>query len=187
MRKRKDTEWVHQLKQGDQQALMDLWELLYTWAWHLTRDYDPNLDAAHDAAQEAFWRILKRGVYQYNFGCKFITYSRIILGNEVNRIISKPAVATEPLEMDIPVEETRHRADSDTVHQRLLPCLDRLESRERTIIHLLYYEELKPQIVAGHLGISRNNTNQIACRARKSLHDCLQKCGYNTLIDLLSM
>lgn len=187
MGKRKDVEWVHQLKQGNQQAMMDLWELLYTWAWHLTRDYDPNLDTAHDAAQEAFWRILKRGVYQYTFGCKFLSYCRIILGHEVNRIVSKPSVATESLEMDIPIEDARHRADSEIIHQRLQLCLDRLESRERTIIHLLYYEELKPQIVADRLGLSRSNTNQIACRARQRLRDCLQKRGYNTLADLLSV
>lgn len=189
MQERTDQRWVRALKEEDPTAITDLWEKLFLWSLTLTRKYNQAEDIGRDGAVAAYWRIMQRGIYQYKFQGPFLGFCRRILVNEVNRRLKEtpymadiddPAVHHPSEEIADPI------ADAATIRARLQPCFDDLKERERQIITLLYMQNRTPETVAEELGISRQNTNVIAFRARGKLQDCLRGQGYTDSLEVLS-
>ena len=185
---RTDQEWIHQIKQEDQDAMTELWTKLFTWGHQITKRYQQDEELGRNAAVAAFWRIRERGVYQYSFRGPFLGFCRRILVNEANRRM-KPTPHLDEIEKahNIGEFDPESKVDQATVQARLKPCLEELKAREQEILTLLYIHEKTPQDAADELGIARNNTNVIAYRARQKLHNCLKKQGYQSSADLLSL
>lgn len=186
MKERTDQEWVRLLKQDDRGAVHDLWELLFAYASKLEsryRNLDDPASLVRDAAVQAYRRIRTRGLHQFRFECTFRGYCRVIVVREVLRLARKQLkhqshhAELGDVEM-IPDEKAQLASDASQVRAHLEPCLDRLTSREREMIDLLYLKENRPQDVADRLAISRNYVNVIAWRARRKLRRCLEERGY---------
>jgi RNA polymerase sigma factor (sigma-70 family) len=193
MTEQDDREWVRLLKQDDPQAIQSLWELLFTYAVSLEKRYrtlDDPTNLAREAATLAFDKVRTRGIHQFRFECPFRGYCRVILARQVIDLIKQQAKQQPPLtELEIgeviPARQERSPKNPDAIRVRLQPCLDRLASREYEVIEHLYFEESSPQTAANRLGISRNNVNVIAWRARRKLLRCLKGLGYLTVEDVL--
>jgi RNA polymerase sigma factor (sigma-70 family) len=187
MKELTDQEWIRRLKQDDPEARRALWKMLFTYAHNLARRRRLDDDIARDAATAAYERIRKRGVYQFRFECPFRGYCQRIVSNEMNRLLGRRPPPTVELNEEIVGEQDvpPPPANPKKVWALLQPCMDRLRSRERQVIELLYREGQSPGVVAERLGISRNNVNQIAYRARQKLLRCLKERGYHSSTDVL--
>ena len=188
MKERTDQEWIRLLKQNDQRTVFDLWEMLFTYGITLARRHRRDDDVGHDAAIEAYRRVRARGVYQFRFECSFRGYCRIIVLNEVRRLMGKQALPATELNEETVGQITAPRpVNPGELLARLQPCLAQLTSQEREVIVLRYSEGQDPETIAGRLGISRNYVNVIAHRARRKLRQCLEERGYESAKDVLSV
>ncbi len=187
MQERTDQEWVRLLKQDDPQAVSDLWEWLYIRGLNLARRYRQEPDIGSEATIAAYLRIQRRGVYQFKFDCPFLGYCHVILVREVLRLINKSKKKRSEIELDDEVlkDEPVEVVDRGAIWRRLQPCMKPLLSRQRKVLILRYLQKYTPQSVADQLGITRNHVNQIAHTARRKLHDCLQRRGYQSIDDML--
>jgi DNA-directed RNA polymerase specialized sigma24 family protein len=146
-----DQEWIRLLKQNDQRAVDCLWEMLFRFGIASARYYRVDKDIGHDGAMAAYMRIQKRGVYQYHFGCPFLSYCRLIVTNEVRRELEKRNRLPKEVELDDYVEQSvgesdpPPRAEQVTVRERLQPCLERLTSRKRKVIEQRYFKRQAPE------------------------------------------
>lgn len=190
MTERKDSEWIHLLKQEDEEAIAELWERLFQWALTVTRSRGQAEDLGRDAAVAAYQRIMQRGIFQYKFQCPFPGYCRTIVVKEVYRRM-KPA--PHLLDIDDPAtphpsaEVTLPIAGAKTIRQRLEPCMNELKPREHELIIMRYLQEMRPQAIAKQLGIRRNNVNQLLFRARDKLLNCLRRHEFTVSADLLAI
>lgn len=184
---RSDQEWIRALKAREPEAIEDLWALLFNYGSYYARYYRIGEDLGRDGAVAAYQRILKRGLQQYAFRCTFRGYCRVIVVNEVRRLLNPQE--KDPVELDEEVvgneAPSLPRASRSEVLQRLEPCLEQLKAQEEKVITLRYFQEADPDRVARHLGITRNYVNVIAYRARRKLRDCLKRRGYKTVTDVL--
>jgi RNA polymerase sigma factor (sigma-70 family) len=184
---RSDQEWIRALKAGKTEAVQDLWLLLFKYGCYYANYYQVSEDVGRDAAVESYQRVLKRGLEQYAFRCTFKGYCRVIVLNEVRRLLDPEE--KDPLELDMEIVGSEApplpRAPTSEVMQRLKPCFSKLKTKEKEVINLRYLQELSPEKVAKQLGITRNYVNVLAYRARQKMLDCLKLRGYETLYDLL--
>lgn len=176
------------LKQGDEEATHELWVLLWTYGLNLARRYCNGdemraEDVAHEAAKEAFMRIITRGIFQFKFGGSFKGYCRRIVVNEIYRLLKRNAKRHEEVPEDLP--DTRRSVNQPEIRELLEPCLDQLTARQRDVIECLYFLELTPAEAAEKLGIARNNVDVIAYRARKKLKQCMEGRGFGSSSDVL--
>ena len=188
-----DQEWIRLLKQNDQRAVDCLWQSVFRFGIASARYYRVDKDIGREAAVAAYMRIQKRGIYQYHFGCPFVSYCRLIVTNEVRRELEKRNRVPKEVELDEIVERSVGESDPPPrakhvmVRKRLQLCLDRLSSRKRKVIDLLYFKRQEPEEVAQQLGLSSNYANVLAYRARNDLRKCLEEQGFGTYEDVLSL
>ena len=69
--------------------------------------------------------------------------------------------------------------DNGRRRQRLLHNLtkavaEELTPRQREMLHLYYYEQLKMVQIAARLGVNKSTVSRTLCRARRRLHHILQ-------------
>jgi RNA polymerase sigma-70 factor (ECF subfamily) len=84
--------------------------------------------------------------------------------------VSELLVATEPEEF--------HPVASTAQHDRLSAlkaCLDKLPERARQLLHLRYFEEASPGVIAGRLERSANDVRQQLFRLRRTLLECVER------------
>ena len=187
MLERSDAGWIRCLKANEAVAVQDLWEQLYTWGLNMARVKSVAPDLGAEAAIAAFHNILKRGIFQYNFGCPFLIYCRIILTNELRRQLRRQPPIADPLdESNEPVApDTLLQVVPEKVHEILQPCWDNLTKQEGVVLSRRYFGDELPQEIADQLSINRKYVNVIAQRGRKKLRDCLELRGYRGIDDIL--
>lgn len=61
-----------------------------------------------------------------------------------------------------------------SVDSRIAAALDRLSAQQRAVVHLTYWEDLTPSMVAERLGVSDGSVRRQLARARKRLRECLR-------------
>lgn len=198
MTERTDPEWVRGAKSSVPQVLDDLWVNVFSWSAALAKRYQQDEHCAQDVAEDAYGRI-RRNLDSYAFRCPFLGWCRTIVVNEMKRWLDKNGRA-EKRNVDIDLTESESvsavrimlpepaaRVSDAGLRNRLQPCLDDLKGQEREVIELRYLQELMPQEVAERLGLQRNHVNVLAHRARQSLLDCLQRQGFASIEDVLSL
>lgn len=191
-----DQELIRGIKQNDPETRQILWEWLYTLANSKKyQESDRTRDAAGDAAVAAYRRIVTRGVYQFAFKVPFKWYCAKIFANEANRALKRKHIQIIPIGIDEGITfvdenqnvEEQATAASQHIQKRLEPCMQALPLREREIIELLYYKGKSPAGAADILRIQRGNLNVIAHRARKRLQRCLQRAGFASVAEVISL
>ncbi len=102
-------------------------------------------------------------------------FDRFVLGMARNlslrmRTGDARAVATEPAALDVGAYLPEHGAlDLDA----LARCLQQLEARARTILHLSFYGEKSADEIAGALAMTAGNVRVVRHRAVAQLRDCM--------------
>lgn len=69
--------------------------------------------------------------------------------------------------------------DSERSLGHLERCLARLQDRSRFVVSDFYYANLSIKAIAAKRAIQENHVTQILYRARKALHDCINKLEEN--------
>ena len=183
-----DQAWFRHIKQGNVEAVGQLWQYLYRLPLTLAYDWQKDEGFAYEIASTAYDRIMKKGIYQYKGQARFSSYCKTILVNTLNTTLRKESLFEDIEEKEIQIEDEERQAEADVVRGRLQACMDTLPEKERLVIKELYFEEKKPEIVAGEMGkITRNYLQVLAWRARNALRQCLEKNGFKTADDVLSL
>ena len=191
MKGHSDQEWVRLLKQEESQATAELWQLLFDYGETIARrscrgDQMWAQDVAREAALRSFMRIKKRGLYQFNFRGPFRGYCRIIVVNEVNRLVKRQLKRqTDELPAVLPDESIPSTRKQQEILIALQPCLDKLSSREKEVIVRLYLQQMRPQEVADDFAIRRDYVDTIAFRGRRKLKNCMNERGFENLGDVV--
>jgi RNA polymerase sigma factor (sigma-70 family) len=203
----KDSEWVHLLKQEppDAAVLDSVWQDIYRFCYDQIAGYGLDEQLAQDAACDALRRLLRslklpQGGFRGE--CSLRSYWRTIATRCVKTLATKEFKRQRRQLLLSTVDELEApdghafidvRAGQDLILQRLLPYLEQLPPRQRSVIVLRYltpdsngeFVENPPEVVATMLGISRAAVNVAAAHARRQLRQHLQSCGYHDADDLL--
>lgn len=203
-----DREWVHQLTQEppDAAVLSCVWQDIYKFCYDQIAGYGLDEQLAQDAAYETLRRLLRslklpQGGFRGE--CSLRSYWRTIAARCVKTITAKELKRQRQQlllsvlgELEAPDghDFVDVRAGRDLILQRLLPCLEQLPPRQRSVIVLRYltpnaageFVENSPEVVATMLGISPGAVNVAAAHARRKLRQLLESRGYYGADDLLS-
>ena len=184
-----DIDFVRLLKLGDKQALNQLWKSLYRDSQKISRKYNQPVDIGYDAAIRAYENLVSRGIAKFEFRSSFRSYCWTIVTRELIRLLKKE-VFTETLDLEIEVHAAEptpeKKATPDTILDRIQPCLDLLKGNRLLIFNKIDIDLKNPGEVAEELGLSRNNVNQIASRARREIRACLEGYGFKSVSDVMA-
>lgn len=126
---------------------------------------------AHDICQEiysSFWKMLPR--FEYISDAHFFAYLFKIARRQLIKARMKTVGRVDLEEIyDIPAEEP---AKED--YRLLLLHLQGLKEKERTVLELRYFEDMKFGEIAAMLGVTENNAKVLHHRALKKLKEKLQ-------------
>lgn len=185
-----DQEWYRQIKKGNEEAIEALWKKLYTWSVTLAYDGASDTMFAHEAAANAYDRIINKGLAQYKGLSMFETYCYSILIREFRRLLRKYPANEEDIDNKaeiLGILDKEPEASLRLILARLQPCIDALPRKLREVIQLMYFQELTPDQAADILKIARNYVNVLAHRARKALRKCLEEQGFSSADDVKSL
>ena len=185
---RADHDFVRLLKQKDPTALDQLWENLYRDSVYIARRYDQPEDMGYEAAITTYEKILKTGIYNFKFNASFRRYCWVFLSRDLFRLIRKQLPISD---QEVPeladYTQNQYTADRETIWQRLRHCVEHLKGNRLRVFAAIDLEGRPPADVAFDLGLTRNNVNQLAMRARRDMRSCLEKLGYNSSLDVMSL
>lgn len=182
-----DQHLIRGLKQRDPEAINQLWTNLYQDAVFVARKHRKSVDMGHDAAVQAFEQIMRTGIYNFRFNSSFRSYCWIILTRNLFRITKKERFTVDTELPEIPTADAKPIADADTIIERMRDCIENLKQKRYAAFELVDLQGKSPQVAADQLGISRNYANQLVSRARRDVRQCLEKQGYKSMDDLLSL
>ena len=179
-----DAEFIRSLKQQDEQAVLELWELLFRDAERICAKWNLDEDIGRDAAVRVYYQMMDRGIWQFKFQSKFRSYCWSALTHAIVRKWKyDPAQHQVELVEEIAASPDEQAASLDPL-EKVQPCLDELPEREQKVVSSFYLEEQHPESIAGMLGITRNYVDQLLWRARKKLKECLEQHGFHSFEDL---
>ena len=182
-----DVEFIRLLKQKDEDALDQLWESLFLDSVKIARKYKQLDDTGRDAAVRAYSKLVNKGIESFGFRSSFRSYCWTIISREMFRLMKKEFILEE-------LEPERHaapeleegNADAQTILKRIQPCIDLLKGNRLKVFTRVDLNRQSPGDVAEALGLSRNNVNKLASRARLDMRQCLEGYGYATVNDVLN-
>lgn len=167
-----DTEAIKSALNGREEGFRAIFanhgDFLFT---HALR-YLKNRELAEDAVQETFSAAF-RSLASFRGDARLRTWLYRILRNNCLRLLSKnPAprqILFEPAS-DGPTDNVDCRLDVATI-------LDNMPERDRSILLLIYWDELPLKEAADILEISENNAKIVLFRARKRFAELWQRSG----------
>ena len=148
---------------------------------------DKRDDMGHDAAVRAYSKLTSAGIKNFQFRSSFRSYCWTIISREMFRLMKKEFVLEElePERYAAPEIEER-TADAQTILNRIQSCLDLLKGNRLKVFELIDLGQKSPGDVAEALGLTRNNVNKLASRARLDMRRCLEGQGYLTVNDVIA-
>lgn len=187
-----DEEWIRLLAERDPTVMADLWCKLVEWGVTSARKRNQPDDLGKDAAVQTFMRITKH-IGRFAGSGLLYGWCRKITVNEVLRLIEKNQKSIQTV--DDALDSLPHlgttdpmpQLESDAVQERLRSCLNGLQKQERLVVESFYLQEKSPAIIADDLEIERNYVHQLAHQARKKLKRCLERLGFHSVEDVLSV
>ena len=140
--------------------------------------YTGDLDAAEDLSQDAFLELLLHP-RRYDFRVTLKTYLFAIARNKALNYIKKQkrmvplddAVIERVQECRSFEQEMLEKCEKQTLYR----ALSGLPADYGTVIHLLYFEELSYEEAGAVMKKSRKQIENLAMRARHSLHTIMEK------------
>ena len=125
-----------------------------------------NIDNAEDVFQEVFLRLSKKMPEFQSAEHEKAWLIRVTINCSKNMLSSFWNKNIIQLEEEIQFEEE----ETNEIYFDVL----RLPQKERTILHLYYYENLKLKEIAGLMGITEKNAKTKLFRARQKLKEVLE-------------
>ena len=175
---------IEQWQHGDVSAFETLFrqyeKLVYRTAYLITG----NRDAAENALQEVFISVWKsRHTYDPNKG-KLTTWLHRITVNECSRRKSRKVPTTISLEeKGIDPPEMKHQAQPEEIaitrmeYDRLLKALEALDTKNRSVLVLRYFNDLSYQEIAEALEIPLGTVKSRLNQSLKNLKEQMKPEG----------
>lgn len=183
-----ETEYLRLLKQGDEHALDQLWESLYRDCVRIARKYRQPDDMGYDAAVRAYGKLNTSGIKNFGFRSSFRSYCWTIITREMFRLMKK-SKDFESLDLTMEIhaapEKEAPLAESQTILERIQPCVDLLKGNRLKVFEMVDLRQMSPGDVAEEMGLTRNNVNKLASRARQDLRKCLETRGFLSASEVL--
>ena len=174
----KTEEIISRAQDGDKTAFAELVRLYQKKVFKMAYGYFMNRDDAMEIVQETFLKAFKAlGTLRDNSRFESWLYriatnlshnlyrkrkNTIHLGNEENEVGKLPEYSVRGIEFDI---------ELDRRSLKVKKAIDALTHRQKTIIIMKYYQEMKFKEIADILGISIGTTKKHHFRALKKLQD----------------
>jgi RNA polymerase sigma-70 factor (ECF subfamily) len=76
---------------------------------------------------------------------------------------------------EIALSYQRFAVEADPFREALERCLQQLDGRSKTAVHLRYASGLKSPAVAREMGLSPGAVRMLLCRIRQSLKECIEQ------------
>lgn len=182
-----DQAFIRQLKQGNEDALDQLWENLYRDAHIISRRCNQTEDIGYEAAINAYDKLVKRGIHNFGFQASFRRYCWVMLTREIYRLIKKELPVTDVEIPELPTVDPQRIAPTEMIWSRIQDCYEGLKPRRQNALRLIDLEGQSPADAADKLGLSRNNVNQLVHRARRDMRTCLENLGFQSSAEVLSL
>lgn len=182
-----DAQWIRELKQGNAEATRCLWVNTYIYAENIPRFRSVEADIKHDAARQAYLRLIDRGIHRFSFRGPFCGYICWVVINRIKSGLQAQPPPEAPLPPDIDetlgeydagfarleeqqVEEARQAALEECLRQ-----LAQTNPLRHAVIRLFYFDNVEVDEIAARLGKNRNAIHQLLHNARRELKECLRQ------------
>lgn len=147
------------------------------------RRYVRSLDDAEDLAEDCFVELLVHP-YRYHFKGSLKTYLFTIARNKAvdylrHHSLIETIPTDAPSEKSAAYESFEHRVLQNERRKAVDDAVGRLNEAMRTVIHLIYFEEMSYEEAGRVMGKSRKQVENLAYRARKELRAILTEEGWN--------
>ena len=187
----RDVEMVARLRDGDEEAFVNLVSRYQQPMLRLARSFVPSQAVAEEAVQDT-WLGLVRGIENFEGRSSFKTWLFRILVNRARSAGTKehPGAPTEALHavdptrftaegqwadpVDTWIEESEQRLDAATWSPILKAALEDLPARQRQVVLLRDVEGLSHDEACSILGISVGNQRVLLHRGRSQLRGILE-------------
>ncbi len=169
--------------QGDRAAFSELIDLYNESLIFFIRRFVFDLSTAEDIAEDCFVALIVHP-HRYNFRISLKTYLFTIARNkavdyirhhQVIKEISLEETAEKSMEYISFEEEVLREERKREFHQ----ALDMLKEEFKTVLHLIYFEEISYENTGRVMKKSRKQIENLAYRARKELKEILLEKGWN--------
>ncbi len=161
-----DDEFLRRMLQGERELLRYVMALV------------PNREDARDVVQEtlvALWK--KRGSYDPAF--PFVPWACRFAMNEIRLHRRRDSrwrwIQDEQLIEMLFTRRQELAPHLDHRSEHLRTCLDKLPTRQRTVVECYYFQEEPVEDVAGRLNASVDAVYKMLQRVRKALFDCITR------------
>lgn len=172
---------LRRIGQGDEQAFVELFHVInrrvFLFARHRLGDREDAEEVLNDTAME-LWRHPDR----FRGDCRFMTYVLGIANNKASGLLRRRG-CVEVDDGDDPeevpdVDPTPF--DAVLGKERLAAidqCIKQLPERQRTIVHLAYFEDLSREQIGLIVGCAGNAVRQHLFQALRKMKRCLATSG----------
>lgn len=171
---------------GEEGAFDEMLQTYHESLIFFIRRYVPSLDEAEDIAEDCFVELLVHP-HRYRFRTGLKTYLFAIARHKaidrVRRAASHPTLPLDALDISAGASEDYRAFEGQMLRDERRRAVNRaveeLPEAMRTVIHLLYFEEMSYEAAGKVMGKSRKQIENLAYRARGVLRDRLTKEGWN--------
>lgn len=146
---------------------------VYALAWRLTGG---NRADAEDLAQDVFLKVWKNAALWQPTGTLVSWLYRLVYNDFTDKVRAKrPTEELNAETMTADGESVEEAVIRKSESERVKAALDALPDRQREVLILCCYQELKAKEAAEVLGMKQNAVEVLLFRARKALKDLLEK------------
>jgi RNA polymerase sigma-70 factor (ECF subfamily) len=174
---------LHRIGQGDEEAFAELFcainRRVFLFAMHRLGDRQDAEEVLNETAME-LWRHPDR----FQGDSKFMTYVLGIANNQASsRLRSRGRRQEDPAEAMEDVPDTGCTPFDTLLGKEKLAaiarCMEQLPERQRTIVHLAYFEDLSREEIGRVMNCKANAVRQYLCQALRKMNVCLATSGLN--------
>ena len=171
---------------GEESAFDELIDTYHESLIFFIQRYVHNLDEAEDIAEDCFVELIVHP-HRYNFKVSLKTYLFTIARNKSVDYIRHHAVLNV-VSLDDGVDACQKSAEYEKFEDRILRderrravnrAVEQLNEEMRTVIHLIYFEDMSYDEAGRIMKKSRKQMENLAYRARNALRVILTKEGWN--------
>lgn len=167
---------------GEESAFDEVIDTYHESLIFFIQRYVHNLDEAEDIAEDCFVELIVHPRYHFKVSLK--TYLFTIARNKsVDYIRHRSAIPTTPLdecsEKSAEYESFENKVLRDERRRAVNRAVEQLNEEMRTVIHLIYFEDMSYEEAGRVMKKSRKQMENLAYRARNALRVILTKEGWN--------
>lgn len=140
----RDTKVIQEIKDGEIYLFDNLIKKYYEKVYYYCYRHLDNMQAAQDLTQEVFMKVIKN-IGNYKHYGKFENYLYVIAGNECKDFYKKESKYILKEVEEYSSEEEISKLENKIIVQE---ALDKLSKKEREIIILRFYQDLKIKDIA---------------------------------------